>query len=91
MSDIWITMLGCVGGALYIYMAMLAGRMAEGKGYSYAMGFCLCFLLSPLTAWIVLAMLPERTQGGPRVSPELLLEIELEKARMEARKKVPQP
>ncbi|MEK6703433.1 MAG: hypothetical protein AABZ53_14325 [Planctomycetota bacterium] len=79
----WMIAMRSVMLLVWVFVAWLAGRHADAKGYSFSLGFWLAICLSPLTAWIVLMLLPDRAGPGERrVSPQLSLEIELEKARM---------
>jgi hypothetical protein len=68
---------------LAVLLAVFAGRQCEQKGYSYHLGFWLCFIASPIVALLVNACLPNQSRPN-RVSPELQLEIELELARLKA-------
>ena len=52
---------------LWSTIAAFLGWAAQRKGYSFALGFAFAFLLTPLTALIVLAMLPVRDPTQARV------------------------
>src|SRR5262245_13024779 len=62
---------------LWGIIAAALGWAAQRKGYSFALGFAFAFLLTPLTALPVLAMLPVRDptgagagRGGPPATTE---------------------
>lgn len=75
--------LWAVGFLVVVALAYLAGKHAESKGYSFSLGFWLSMFSSPLVAWAVVLSLPER-ETKPKADPELMLAIEVEKARMKA-------
>jgi hypothetical protein len=67
---------------LNIGLAYFFGKQLQHKGYPFQLGFFLCIFGSPLVALILVLWLPDR-ETKPKINPQLLLEIELEKARME--------
>jgi ABC-type transport system involved in multi-copper enzyme maturation permease subunit len=76
-----------VGVFAYLALAIAVGYFARSKGYSMALGIALAIVTSFLAAWIILAMLPEKTSPPTKAAHEdkmFRLQVELEKARLKA-------
>jgi hypothetical protein len=74
-----------VGVVFTIALAWALGYRGSTKGYSFWLCFMLCVFTSPIVGWIIVALLPEREQKY-KTPPDLLLAIELERAKMKAAK-----
>jgi len=69
---------------LAIVSAVLAAAVAcygRSRGHSFWLCFVLAIGATPLVAWVILALIPERVQPY-KPSPDLLLAIAAEKAKM---------
>jgi hypothetical protein len=73
--------------AVVVLLAVFAGRYAEAKGHSFALGFWLS-MVAPFVAWIILSILPDKSEPK-KVSAELGMQIELEKARLAVQNPAP--
>jgi hypothetical protein len=75
-----------VGVLVTTLLATIVGHQARTKGYSFSAGFLLSLIATPVVAWIVFWLLPQRrpTSQPPRVPLELQLAIELERQRLKA-------
>lgn len=78
-TQVWLGVFG--GVAVMSVFSVLFGYLFRNKGYPFAAGFAASFLLSPIGAVVVLALLPDRALS--RVSDEFRLQVEMEKLRLE--------
>lgn len=81
--DTWMIILYTAGVLGGLALAWAVGSYGTSKGYSFWLCYMLALLTSPFIAWIIIALLPER-EHKYKTPPELLLAIELEKAKMKA-------
>ncbi|GEM_PF-1734392 len=80
----WMLIAQFGGVVLWFLSSAAVGSYGKSKGFSFIRGFAIALLTSPLVGWIVVSMLPERTSEN-KLSPQLALTIELEKAKERAR------
>ena len=81
--DPWIAVIYGASALIWLALAWALGTYGSGKGYSFWLCFMLGLAASPLVAWIIVALLPEREQKY-KAPLGLMLAIEQEKARMKA-------
>jgi hypothetical protein len=76
---VWYAACGLAGVAL----AAALGYRGHTRGHSFWLCFLLGVVTTPLLAWVIIELLPERERVY-KTPPELALAIELEKAKMRA-------
>jgi len=81
--DTWIILLYAICGLGALALGWALGTYGSAKGYPFFLCFMLGILTTPMVGWIIIALLPEREQKY-KPPAELLLAIELEKAKMKA-------
>ena len=79
-SNVWMYGVGALIGAV---LAAAVAYFGSSRGHSFWLCFVLAVATTPLVAWIILALIPERVRPY-RPPADLLLAITLEKARMKA-------
>lgn len=84
-TGIWEIVGYAVGLAVAMALGGAVGYYGKTKGYPFGLCFMLGVFTTPFVGWIIVALLPER-ENRYRPPAELLLAIELERARMAAQK-----